>query len=49
MDNNCNPCNTKLKTYNCDPNNKDLWFKESIKNIDPVLANIYYGGWLCNY
>ena len=43
-------CSYKLKTYNCDPNDKNMWFKHILPpSLDPVLSNIYNGCWLCNY
>ena len=45
-----NFCNLKLKTYNCNPNDKNLWYKHQLPHgLDPVLSNIYNGCWLCNY
>ena len=46
----CNACNTRIPVTSCDPNNKCLWYKKSLpRGLDPVLSNIYNGGWLCNY
>lgn len=45
-----NACNLKLKTENCDPGNRDLWFKNKLpEGLDPVLSNIYNGCWSCNH
>ena len=44
-----NVCKTKLATLPCDPNDKNNWFKYKLPDdVDPVLSNIYNGGWLCN-
>ena len=46
----CNACNSRMATTPCDPNNKCIWFKHKLpQGLDPVLSNIYNGGWMCNY
>ena len=44
-------CNLKIKTMpNRDPNDTSQWAIDPVPiNMDPVMSNIYNGGWLCNY
>ena len=46
-----NVCNLRIKTMsNRDPNDTTPWsIDPAPKDMDPVLNNIYNGGWLCNY
>ena len=45
-----NACNTQIHASNFSPANRDLWFKKELpRGLDPVLSNIYNGGWLCNF
>lgn len=46
-----NVCNLKIKTMpNRDPNDTTPWpIDPAPKGMDPVLNNVYNGGWLCNY
>lgn len=44
------PCNIKIDTMDCNPNNKDLWYKQRLpENVCPVRSNIINGCWECNY
>lgn len=44
-------CNLRIKTMpNRDPNDTRFWsIDPAPKDMDPVLNNVYNGGWLCNY
>ena len=45
-----NACHTIVDTMDCNPANRNLWFKHKLpENVDPVRSNIANGCWECNY
>ena len=48
---NCmNICNVKIETLDCNPGNRELWYKNKLPtDLDPVRSNIINGCWECNY
>ena len=46
-----NACNLRIKTMpNRNPNDTRPWSIDPVPlGMDPVLNNVYNGGWLCNY
>ena len=45
-----NACNNIVQTMDCNPGNKNLWFKYKLpEDVDPVRSNIVNGCWECNY
>jgi hypothetical protein len=45
-----NTCNLNIETTNCNPGNRELWFKNKLPlDLDPVRSNIVNGCWECNY
>lgn len=46
----CDACTLKILTTDCNPNDRNIWFKHKLpNNLDPVLSNIYNGCWLGGY
>jgi hypothetical protein len=45
-----NACDTAVDTLDCNPQNRNLWFKYDLpKDVDPIRSNIVNGCWECNY
>ena len=45
----CNSCEKQMPYLRCDPNNRNLWFKNAVSGqLDPVRSNIMNGFWMCN-